>query len=52
MTTVTNTTAAAAYAAAYAEHLFTTANGRVVDATGKIATVPNTQLPAPSTEGN
>lgn len=37
---------------AVAGRIFDAANGSVTDAAGKIATVPNTQLPAPSTEGN
>ena len=37
---------------AVAGRLFDAANGSVTDSVGRIATVPNTQLPAPSTEGN
>ena len=37
---------------AVAGRIFDAANGSVTDSVGRIATVPNTQLPAPSTEGN
>lgn len=37
---------------AVAGRIFDAANGSVTDSAGKIATVPNTRLPAPNTEGN